>query len=243
MNRFRPGWLPTCVVLLLLPVLIGLGFWQLQRADEKRQIMAAHALQEMAEPVTLTQLETMPEQAYTRVKLTGTFDAKHSLLLDNRIHDGRVGLDVLQPFFDQASGLWVLLNRGWIAWPDRRTRPSFSTPQGSQSLIAEVYVPLGKGLTLGQAAVSQTWPQLISQAVPQDVWQRLQRHGFNYELRLESGPGALQTGWPVVAMNPDQHTGYAVQWFAMSAALLGLFIYFGLHNAREAHLEPSNHLA
>tara|TARA_B100001059_G_scaffold233561_1_gene273892 strand:- start:376 stop:1155 length:780 start_codon:yes stop_codon:yes gene_type:complete len=243
MSRFRPGWLPTCVVLLLMPVLIGLGFWQLQRAQEKREIMAANTLREMAAPISLVQAQALAKPAYTRVKLVGRFDAEHSLYLDNSIRDGHVGLEVLQPFFDQASGLWVLLNRGWLAWPDRRVQPTLDTPQGPQSVIAEVYVPLGGGLNLASSEAGKSWPQLISKVTPTDVWQRLQRDGYAYEMRLESGAGALHTGWPVVAMSPDTHTGYAVQWFAMSAALLGLFIYLGLHNARETRHEPSNHLA
>ena len=33
-----------------------------------------------------------------------------------------VGVELLQPFQDQASGQWLLLNRGWLPWPDRRTQ-------------------------------------------------------------------------------------------------------------------------
>ena len=40
MSRFRPGLAPTLVVLALLPLLVWLGFWQLQRADEKRALLA-----------------------------------------------------------------------------------------------------------------------------------------------------------------------------------------------------------
>ena len=44
---------------------------------------------------------------------------------------------------------------------------------------------------------------------------------------------------PVVAMGPEKHLGYAVQWFAMAAALCALFIYFGFRQARETTDEPS----
>ncbi|EVT88861.1 hypothetical protein Z046_30065 [Pseudomonas aeruginosa VRFPA09] len=40
-GAFRPGLLPTLVVLGLLPVLLWLGTWQLQRADEKRALLAS----------------------------------------------------------------------------------------------------------------------------------------------------------------------------------------------------------
>ncbi|MFV3016060.1 SURF1 family protein, partial [Pseudomonas sp. KHB2.9] len=35
-QRFRPGIAPTLVVLVLLPLMVGLGFWQLSRGHEKQ---------------------------------------------------------------------------------------------------------------------------------------------------------------------------------------------------------------
>lgn len=34
MQRFRPGIAPTLVVLVLLPLMVSLGFWQLSRGHE-----------------------------------------------------------------------------------------------------------------------------------------------------------------------------------------------------------------
>lgn len=44
-------------------------------------------------------------------------------------------------------------------------------------------------------------------------------------------------------MGPEKHTAYAVQWFAMALALLGLFGYFGWHHAQGENLmtSASNH--
>ena len=41
MRAFRPGLLPTLVVLVLLALLLALGGWQLQRADEKSALLAS----------------------------------------------------------------------------------------------------------------------------------------------------------------------------------------------------------
>jgi cytochrome oxidase assembly protein ShyY1 len=74
-----------------------------------------------------TELQHTADPAFRRVRLHGQFDAAHSLLLDNRQRDGKVGVELLQPFQDQAAGLWLLVNRGWLPWPDRRTPPQFTT--------------------------------------------------------------------------------------------------------------------
>lgn len=238
MSAFRPGLAPTLVVLALLPVLLGLGFWQLSRADEKRQLLAASDARRIAAPVDLESLRTSPEPAFLRVRLDGHFDAEHSLLLDSRIRDGKVGVELLQPFQDSASGQWLLVNRGWLPWPDRRVTLSFATPEGAQALVAWAYVPPGAAFELKHREASG-WPRLINQVDAAALWQHLGRDGLPLELRLEEGPVAYRTDWPVVAMAPEKHLGYAVQWFALAAALLGLFIYFGLRKGRENNNEPS----
>lgn len=240
MSTFRPGVLPSLVVLALFPLLIGLGCWQLARAEEKRELLAAHEAQRLAAPISLSDLERHADPAYVRVRLHGYFDAAHSVLLDNRIRAGQAGVEVLQPFYDQASGLWLLLNRGWLPWPDRRIPITFTTPDTPLGLTASVYVPLGEAFQLQQVAATSAWPRLITEVKPDALWQQLGRGGLSYEVRLELGPASFQSDWPVVAMSPDKHLGYAVQWFALAAALLGLFIYLGLSNARETRHEPSH---
>jgi len=232
-RRFHPGWLPTLVVVALLPVLMGLAFWQLGRAEEKRQLLAMDAQHRIAEPIASTQLRSLGSPAFRRVLLRGQFDAQHSLILDNRQRDGRVGVEVLQPFHDQASGLWVLLNRGWVPWPSRRTPPHFDTPAQIISLEAWVYVAPGATYQLSPDPLNQPWPRLVTAVTPASVWSDMGRDGYAYELRLEPGPAAYQVGWPVVALGPEQHIGYAVQWFAMALTLAGLYLYFGFNNNKE----------
>jgi cytochrome oxidase assembly protein ShyY1 len=232
---FRPGWLPSALVLLLLPLLVWLGFWQLSRAEEKRSLLAGFEARRQADPLSLELLAEQADPAYVRVRLSGYFDAQHSVLLDSRIRSGQAGVELLQPFFDQSSGLWVLLNRGWLAWPDRRTPPQFSTPGMPLSLHAWVYVPPGSDFLLKQIP-AEGWPQLVNQADAALLWQQLGRRGLPWELRIEPGPLAYRADWPIVAMSTEKHLGYAVQWFALALALLALFIYLGLHNAR-AHAD------
>lgn len=240
MSAFRPGLLPSVLVLLLFPGLIVLGFWQLARGEEKRELLAAHQAQQLAAPISIAELERRPDPAYTRVQVQGFFDARHTLLLDNRTRDGKAGVEVLQPFYDQASGLWLLLNRGWLPWSDRRISPTFATPDTPLRLQATVYVPLGEAFQLQSAEPATGWPQLVSEVKPNALWQQLGRGGLGYEVRLAPGPASFRSDWPVVAMSPDKHLGYAVQWFALAAALLGLFVHLGLSNVRETRHE-SNH--
>jgi len=231
MKRFEPGLVPTLVVLALLPVLVGLGFWQLSRGEEKRAMLATYAQRSAAAPIPAQQLPEIDDAAWRRVQLRGRFDGEHSLLLDNSIRDGKAGVELIQPFHDQPSGLWLMVNRGWLPWPDRRVPPVFDTPEQPVDLQTWVYVAPGATFQLHPDAQTASWPKLLTAMDPAKVWPELNRDGFAQELRLMPGPAAYRTDWPVVAMGPEKHLGYAVQWFAMAAALTGLYLYLGLNTA------------
>ncbi len=229
--RFRPGLVPTLVVILLLPGLLWLGFWQLERGEQKRALIERQEARQQAEPVGPEQVESLGDPAYARVQLQGSFDADHSFLLDSRTRDGQVGVELLQPFQDQPSGRWVMVNRGWLPWPDRRIPPVFETPDLPLRLTAWVYAPSGKPFVLNRRP-AEGWPRLVNHVDVNELWDTLQRDGLGYEVRLEPGPAAYRADWPVTTMRPQQHIGYAVQWFALAAALIALFVYFGLHQAK-----------
>lgn len=228
MRRFRPGIAPTIAVLLLLPLFIALGFWQLGRGEEKRLLLASYAERRDAPPMAAELLPGMPDPAFRRVQMRGSFDAGHTLLLDNSTREGKPGVELIQPFQEQSSGLWLLVNRGWLPWPDRRTPPQFETPTRALSLDAWVHVASGTTFQLHPDAESASWPKLLTALDPAKVWPELSREGFAHELRLEPGPAAYRTDWPIVAMSPQKHLGYAVQWFAMATALLGLYLYLSV---------------
>jgi len=232
-RHFRPGLLPTLAVLLLLPLLLALGFWQLSRAEEKRQLLAEYETIKQAPPIRVSELfaQAAPKDGQP-VLLQGRFDSAHSLLLDNRTREGRVGVELLQPFQDKDSGLWLLVNRGWLPWPDRRVAPVFATPDSEQQLIARVYLPKTALFQLASTS-TDNWPRLISTVEPEKLWQSLERDGLPWQLRLQEGAAAYVTDWQVINMPPSKHTAYAVQWFALAATLAGLYFYLGRHHARK----------
>ncbi len=235
MKRFRPGIAPTLVVLVLLPLMVFLGFWQLSRGQEKQALLQSYAERRAAQPISVAQLAAVADPAFRRVQLRGEFDAGHSVLLDNRMRDGKAGVELLQPFHDQASGQWLLLNRGWLPWPSRRTPPQFSTPEQILDVQAWVYESPGAPFQLSADPLDAPWPRLVTAVMPAKLWVELGREGFADEVRIAPGPAAYQADWPLIStgMGPEKHTAYAVQWFAMALALLGLYLYLGWHTAQE----------
>jgi len=101
------------------------------------------------------------------------------------------------------------------------------------NLDAWVYVAPGETFQLHADPATAQWPRLLTALHPAALWAELGRNGFAYELRTEAGPGTYETTWPIVAMGPEKHLAYAVQWFAMSLALLALYLYLGWHTTKE----------
>jgi cytochrome oxidase assembly protein ShyY1 len=105
--------------------------------------------------------------------------------------------------------------------PDRRILPWLPAPTGELTLAGALYQRLPGGLQLDDRVV----PPLADRQrvgwldVPRLAgW--LGRPLYPYQLRLDRAePGALETGWPVVAIYPQKHTGYALQWFIMAGVL------------------------
>ena len=77
-----------------------------------------------AEPVEAREFE------FRRVEARGAYVPDSTVLLDNRIHAGRVGYEVVMPLRLGDSRMHVLVNRGWIAGTGDRTR----LPDGLTSL-------------------------------------------------------------------------------------------------------------
>ena len=230
LQHYRFDWKLSLLTALLLPLLLSLGFWQLQRAAEKLALQEQYAARQQEAPVALEQLNAADDLQYRQVELTGRYDNAHNFLLDNRIHEGKVGYDLITPFVTEAQRI-VLVNRGWLAQgPTRAQLPPLNVVDGLVTVRGSVYVPVGRPLTLGVITPEAGWPQVIQTLDPMPAGAVAGYRAadvFPYSVRLAAGaPGVQVRDWPVISMTPERHQGYAVQWFAMAAMLLGLYLYY-----------------
>jgi cytochrome oxidase assembly protein ShyY1 len=229
--RLDLEWRTTALTLVLLPVLVGLGLWQLQRADEKTAIVAQWQQRSELPPAPLQGLATTDshELAYLPVELSGRFLSGQYFLLDNRIYRGVFGYEVLA-IMQLDRGGSVLVNRGWIAGDSSRlSLPVVPPASGPRSLTGHVYVPPGTPYLLADLALEAGWPKRI-QAIEMDKLGAAlegvaQGALFPYSVRIDPNQNAaLTVDWQLLNVSPEKHTGYAVQWFAMAAALFILFV-------------------
>ena len=223
-KRFSPHWAMTLLALLCIALFMRLGFWQIERASEKKQMIAALNAFAQQAPTSWLPGNTLPAQ-YQPIKVQGHFLPK-VLLLDNQHHQHQFGYDVVSPLV-LADGQVVLVDRGWISGDaTRRIFPGVNTPSGLIKLAGRAYYPSEKTWLLGQAlekkeaglaVVELLDTHLISQFLHKSVYP------FIIRLGKQSANGYVRE-WAVVAMPPERHYGYALQWFAIALVILILFI-------------------
>lgn len=228
--KFDPEWRITLFTVLLVPVMVFLGSWQLQRADEKVQLAASFEQKQLRPPAPLVMAlaGSGPEElAYLPVRLSGRFRQQQYFLLDNRMQGGQYGNEVVA-VFELENGATALVNRGWVAADSARlSLPVVEPVTGEVELTGHVYVAPGDPYLLADEALTLGWPKQI-QAVQMaklstaiDAPEGL----FPYPVRIDSGqPGALDIDWQVINISPAKHHGYAVQWFAMAVALTLIYL-------------------
>ena len=224
--RFDPEWRLTLFTAILVPVMVALGFWQLQRAEEKAALSEIWEARVRQAPIDLSGLAVDEAAAlpYRRVRIVGEFSPGEYFLLDNRIRQGRFGYEVLGLM--RWSGGAVLVNRGWVQGdPARRSLPQVLAVEGEVAVTGHVYVAPGQPYLLAEQQLPEGWPKLI-QAVEMDKLRAvIDGQVFPYPVRLDAGqPGALTVDWQIVNVSPEKHQGYAVQWFTMAAVLLIFYL-------------------
>ncbi len=219
--HFTPNWRASLLAVLLMPLVVSLGFWQLDRADEKRQLQALFEQRQLAGPVAIESIDGRADLRYQPVTLRGTFINEKQLLLDNRIYQGRFGYEIITPFRLVDSETVVLVNRGWLEGDiSRRSLPAIKAISGEVALGAEVYVPQGEVMLLADESATG-WPRVMQSLDIESLQQEFGKQLFPYSVRIKQISAASYTpNWVVVNLQPEKHTGYAVQWFAMAVTLL-----------------------
>ena len=229
---FHPEWRITLFCVLLIPLFVGLGFWQLQRAEEKAVLSASFEVLREQPPAPLASLWSKPAAAlaYIPVEFSGTFLRDEYILLDNRMQGGQFGYEVLA-IVQLENGTGVLINRGWLAGdPSRQSLPRVPEVAGEVTIRGHIYVAPGAPYLLAAQRFDAGWPKRI-QAVEMDklaplVETLLTERLFPYPVRIDAGePGALSVDWQVINVSPQKHHGYAVQWFTMAAVLFLFYLF------------------
>lgn len=233
MAAFKFNWKSALFVAVFLPATISLGFWQLDRADEKRQLIEKHQRLVDSSPVDIHSVAGLALENYTPVTVSGHFLPK-PFLLDNQVLNGQVGYEVVQPLRLPNSDI-LFVSRGFVAGNlDRRLLPSIKTPDFSVSIQGYAYQPtINPLLDEDVQSYSGEWPVRVQSLKVINLYNHWAKTDSvdapflsSSIIRLaEDSAYSFESHWMLVNNSPEKHIAYAVQWFAMAGLLLLLFIW------------------
>ncbi|MCK7458857.1 SURF1 family protein [Idiomarina aminovorans] len=222
----------TLVTLLAIVVLVKLGFWQLERAEQKRKLFNDYEQQQLkGEATDLSQLGPVsPESARFRyVKMNGEFVKQPVFFLDNKMTNGIVGYQVIALFrADARPDNYIPVNMGWLPAPaSRQELPEISITEGQHSLTGYLYFPSNNKFVSNTYETELAENRIrIQEFQPNAVAEKLDISLTDYTFLLES-PETIgwQRDWKPQVMSPVKHQGYAVQWFSLAIACLVIFVF------------------
>lgn len=237
--RLSPGIFSTFVTLVLLYTMISLGFWQLGRAEfkdtlqqtiEERKTMSVSALDELTGSVD--------DRRYMPTGFVARYDAGHTFFLDNRIYNGRVGYHVFTPA-KLGDDKAVLVARGFVDIGESREQlPELDTPSYDLRFEGLLDVEPSRGLVLTDDVQQlDGWPVVLQYLDLDEASDMLGYELYDMVLWLHDEPegknGVLTYDLPVLNLNSAKNNGYAFQWFAMSIALIGIYVFVNIKRDTE----------
>ncbi|HHL19166.1 MAG TPA: SURF1 family protein [Thiothrix sp.] len=243
---FSPTLIPSIATFIVFVVLISLGFWQLDRAEEKRIIEhdIHQAQKQQALNLNVYLKEEVPAsllaKTYHNVEVEGRYDSQRQFLYDNRTHNGKPGYHVLTPLHLSDSEMAVLVNRGWIPYNGSRDNiPNIQVSNKKLVVFGQLRNP-SRSIVLSNTHISQLamkFPVTIQSISVVTLSQQL---GYSLlpiviELDKEQPLGFVRE-WQPYYGKIDKHIAYAIQWFLMAVILLFLYVKLNITKSCEKRI-------
>ncbi|MDH5180713.1 MAG: SURF1 family protein [Gammaproteobacteria bacterium] len=239
-RKFKPGLVPTLVTLILLPIFIRLGFWQLDRAEQKRSMQTRYEQRAQLPSFHLEpRVGDGDEMEYRRVYVRGIFESKEQILIDNKIHKGKVGYYVVTPLKMNGSNQYVLINRGWVqASPDRNELPDIAVPDKMVTIHGVLVKPRQDIFMISDKnRESMAWPARMQWLDLKEIEKAGKKSFYPFAVLMDAdAPDGYVREWGKVNLDPNKNTSYAMQWF--SFAVLLVIIYIGVNLKRTEQTNP-----
>ncbi|MCO6048551.1 SURF1 family protein [Mesorhizobium sp. RP14(2022)] len=225
---------------LAFAILVALGTWQVERLQWKEALLASIAERTAAAPQPLAAIEARfrdtGDVEYWPVSVTGTFDhtrERHFFAT----WQGQTGYYVYTPLMLE-DGRAVFVNRGFVPFELKESAkrqqgliPGRVTITGlARNPLAEKPSSLVPDNDLAKNIFYWKDRDRMVESAGLPTGDRL------VPFFIDAGPGAAPGGWPVGGVTivdlPNNHLQYAVTWYGLAAALLGVVVVWLLRARR-----------
>jgi surfeit locus 1 family protein len=231
---------PAVATIIAFLILVSLGRWQLDRLAWKEALITAIAERTKAEPVELLNAYSASYPSdlgyeYMRVKAKGRFLNSKERYLYAPDPDAGPGFEVLTPFAT-ADGPIVFVNRGYV--PEARQNPATRAAgliEGDTEVVGLLRNPAMKGtFTPDNDPAHNLWFWRDPYGLAASAFTG--EEGKNVLPVFLDAEAPAPGGWPRGGATrlelPNRHLEYALTWFGLAAALLGVFAAFAITRLR-----------
>ena len=240
MNRRAPTlWIGWTVAILLIVAGCALGSWQLSRMHQKEAMLASVGTVLRARatrPLEIAAQEARA-QTYDWAAGEGRFLTQPAWLLDNQQRDGRPGVRVFRLFQPDGGSTPVLVEMGWLAVSAARELPVVGpAPNDRIEVRGLLLPPPSGGLLAGAESQTPDGQHLVIALDPATIAARsgvarIAPRVLRLDPDLPIGHARDLDVLPNT-LPPERHLGYAVQWFALAAAVLIIAVLLTLRHRR-----------
>lgn len=222
----KPSWIALGLVVAAATALfVNLGFWQLDRLEQRRvdntvaarRLASASVALELAVDPDASTTVAGEEHAFRRVTVSGVFDPANEVLVRSQVHDGAAGFHVITPLVT-ADGRAILVNRGWV--PLAFDTPPVDMPPTPGVVTRELILApsrprgaVGPEDEPGSRVIARVDLDLLADQMPYDLWPV-------YGLSLDGSE--LPEPVELPELTEGAHRSYAIQWFSFATiAVIG----------------------
>jgi surfeit locus 1 family protein len=228
---FKFKLIPTLIFAITFCGFIVLGFWQIDRADQKNVLNSNYTDRQQEAIIVLDKNNVIDEKSsllWRKVEFEGSFINKQNIILDNQIFNQIAGFNIITPFKIKGSDSLVLVNRGWHPnLKNREMLPIINEISGERILQGHIASFPVSGIKLGKNNIETLNSQIFR-------FQRLDAAELNYFFSAKIMPymiyldpiidKELYGNFKLPAPDSQKNYGYAFQWFAFAITLLIIFI-------------------
>ena len=222
----RLPFVATLITFVCVVIMFALGNWQLQRAEQKtvRLLAVEHAATTAEVDLQQVLHSNIDEMLDMPVNFEGTAQATRYFLLDNKIHNGRVGYQVLVPM--QTDSGTLITNFGWVAATHSRDiLPSIQIDAATMLYAGVISLPINNAMVKETALIDGHWPKVLQQTDLKVIQQHYGQEVLPFVVLLNAQTTTtFVRNWQPVVMAPEKHLAYAVQWFLLGLAAIAVFI-------------------
>jgi surfeit locus 1 family protein len=237
MFKLRPFFWPTAMMLPIVVFALGLAVWQMERREWKWGILDRIALNQAAAPMPFDELVKGDplRREYGRVRIAGTLLNDHEYYLAARSQKDDVGLQIITPL-KMDDGTIVLFDRGFV--PSENKDPK-TRAAGQIAGRVELIGLLRRSQVKRQFApdndpdknfwfhVDVPLMRKMAGGTPDPVLD-----AFFLEADATPNPGGLPVGGQTRLDIPNDHLQYAITWFLIAMAGIGVYLAYHWENGR-----------